>query len=251
MSTTAQPSTAVATTGATSDRAQLADFSKPATVQKFASLASGGKLDRMTAEQQSAYLVALGQHIGVRAELGEIILYQNRAYLTIDGRLRIAHETGLLDGIDVRPATQDEFARYGCEAGDQLWHALVFKKGSRRPFTGWGHVRAADRNPVSKTHPRELAKKRAKYDALRTAFPALEQIGAMHTQYVEEAEESARSIHNTGVARIASGAYDEGEPDDEIVAGEEVAADVENVPDDEQDETWIHEADEREAGRGR
>lgn len=200
---------------------QLADFSKASTIQKFASLASGGKLDRLSPEQQTAYLVAVGQHVGVHAELGEVVLYQGRFYITIDGRIRIAHATGLLDGIQVRPATAMEFQNYGADTGDTLWVCSVFKKGARRAFTGWGHVRKDDRNPVAKTHPRELAKKRAKYDALRTAFPAREAIGALqlHTDYAADVEEQAPA----GVPAIASAEYDE-MPDDISVLGEEIAA---------------------------
>jgi len=215
----APESTAMATVDS-----NLPDLSKSANLLKFASFWDGKKLDKLTAKEQTFFLATLGQHIGVRAELGEIILYQGKPYITIDGRLRIAHETGLLDGIDVRPATQMEFTNYGCETGDYLWRVYVFKKGSRRPYTGWGHVKANDRNPVAKTHPRELAKKRAKYDGLRTAFPPKENVGPMHAQYIEDAEEVA-TIHKTGVARLAAGSYDDELPDDVDVVADDVAAD--------------------------
>lgn len=221
MSTTT-PQQTDSTALTTSDAARLPDLSKPANLVKFASFWDGKKLDRLDAEKQTYFLATLGQHIGVRAELGEILLYQGKPYITIDGRLRIAHETGLLDGVQVRPATQMEFQNYGAETGDVLWVCYVFKKGARRAFTGWGHVRQSDRNPVAKTHPRELAKKRAKYDALRTAFPPKEEITAMHTQYLEEAEQAAAAVRS-GVPAIAAADYDE-MPDDVSVVGEEVAA---------------------------
>jgi len=211
-------------TAMTTTDSNLPSLTEPKNLLKFASFWDGKKLDKLAPKEQTFFLATLGQHIGVHAELGEIILYQGKPYITIDGRLRIAHETGLMDGIDVRPATQMEFTNYGCESGDYLWHALVFKKGSRRPYTGWGHVKASDRNPVSKTHPRELAKKRAKYDALRTAFPPREAVSEMHTRYIEDAEEAA-TIHKTGVARLSAGGYDDELPDDVDIVGEEVAAD--------------------------
>lgn len=224
MATPQQPeSTAIATT----ERAALPDLNRPANLVKFAGFWEGKKLERLKPEDQSFFLATLGQHIGVRAELGEIILYQGKPYITIDGRLRVAHETGLLDGLQVRPATQMEFQNYGAETGDMLWVCYVFKKGARRAYTGWGHVRKDDRNPVSKTHPRELAKKRAKYDALRTAFPPKEAIGEMHTRYIEDAEATVRTVHNTGVAALQAGSYDCDElPDDAGVVGEEIAADA-------------------------
>ena len=256
MSAVAQPeSTAMATTGSS-----LPDLSEAKNLLKFASFWDGKKLDKLGPKEQTFFLATLGQHIGVHAELGEIILYQGKPYITIDGRLRIAHETGLLDGVDVRPATQMEFTNYGCEAGDQLWHCYVFKKGSRRPYTGWGHVKSSDRNPVSKTHPRELAKKRAKYDALRTAFPPKEVIGEMHARYIEEAEEAAGS--RPAVGHLVSGSYADELPDDVSVVGEEMAADAEVVDEapaevpmehveDELDERWLDDDDERPTRRAR
>jgi hypothetical protein len=220
-------SRAESTSLATTDRA-LPDLSKPANLIKFAGFWDSKRLDSLTKEQQAYALAALGNHIGVHAELGEILLYQGKPYITIDGRIRIAHETGLLDGIQARPATRMEWQNYGCDDGDMLWVCYVFKKGARRAFVGWGHVAKGDRNPVSKTHPRELAKKRAKYDALRAAFPPKERITELHEKYIEEAEEVARARTD-----IATATYDGTEllPDDIGVIGEELAASALAQPD--------------------
>jgi hypothetical protein len=189
--------------------------------------AYNGRLEKMSPDQQSMFLMALGQRLGVRAELGELILYQGKPYLSIDGRIRLAHETGLLVGIETRPATALECRNYGCEQGDVLWVCQVFRRGAGRAFTGWGHVSPKDRNPVTKTHPREMAKKRAKYDALRTAFPPAEQITQMHQQYIEEAEQSIRegqAFQNQAFAALSGGMEDAAE---EVVQteGHEAAAD--------------------------
>lgn len=190
--------------------------------------AYNGKLERMPPEQQSMFLIALGQRLGVRAELGELILYQGKPYISIDGRIRLAHETGLLVGMETRPATALECRNYGCEQGDVLWVCQVFRRGAGRAFTGWGHVSTKDRNPVTKTHPREMAKKRAKYDALRSAFPPAEQISAMHERYIEEAEQAIRDGHqqtNQAFAALSGGMTDEAE---EVVMteGHDAAADA-------------------------
>jgi hypothetical protein len=37
------------------------------------------------------FLMAFGRKIGVRAELGEVMIYQGKPYITIAGRIRIAH----------------------------------------------------------------------------------------------------------------------------------------------------------------
>jgi hypothetical protein len=191
--------------------------------------AYNGRIERMTPDQQSVFLIALGQRLGVRAELGELILYQNKPYISIDGRIRLAHETGLLVGMETRPATLIERRNYGCEDGDALWVCSVYRRGAGRAFVGWGHVSKGDRNPVAKSHPREMAKKRAKYDALRTAFPPAENISQMHQQYIEEAEQAIRdghSLSNQAFAALSSGMEDAAE---EVTAteGHEVAADGE------------------------
>lgn len=204
----------------------LPDLSKPAELVKFAALFSGDQLSKLSAEQQAVFLTSLGNHIGVRAELGEIMLYQGKPYITIDGRIRIAHKSALLNGIDPQPASSMERARYGAKDGEHLWKCYVFKKGAVRPFVGWGHVRSNDRNPVSKTHPQEIAKKRAKYDALRLAFPPDEEVTPLHQQYIHEAEEEAARISRapTQLPRMDAGGYDfEEAPDDQSVIGEEVA----------------------------
>jgi hypothetical protein len=170
----------------------LPDLNKPSVAIKFADMWANGKLDRLSAEQQGIFLAALGQHMGVRAELGDLMIYQGKPYITISGYRRIAHQTGLLSGIDPRPAGERDRRIYKCEADDHLWTCLVYKKGSARSYLGWGHVAVkTDRNPVSKTHPQQMAKKRAIYDALRLAFPPNELIGPMHTAYSPEAEAEA------------------------------------------------------------
>jgi hypothetical protein len=207
--------------------AQLPDLSKPENLVKFAALFSGDQLSKLNSEQQAVFLTTLGNHLGVRAELGEIMLYQGKPYLTIDGRIRIAHRSGLLNGIDAGPASSMEVSRYGVKEGEHLWKCLIWKRGAARPFTGWGHVRNTDRNPVSKSHPQEMAKKRAKYDALRLAFPPNEELTPLHEQYIQEAEELAKSHTVANLAAVTDGNYyddPDAAPDDRSVLGEEIAA---------------------------
>lgn len=200
---------------------QLPDLSKPANLVKFAALFSGDQLSKLSAEQQAVFLTTLGNHLGIRAELGEIMLYQGKPYITIDGRIRIAHRSGLLNGVDAHPASSMERTRYIVKEGEHLWKCLAFKKGALRPFVGWGHVRLGDRNPVSKTHPQEMAKKRAKYDALRLAFPPNEELTPLHEQYIQEAEDEAKT--RLPAALAGAGEYDDMDPDDVGVLGEEIA----------------------------
>jgi hypothetical protein len=204
--------------------ARLPDLSKPANLVKFAALFSGDQLAKLNSEQQAVFLTTLGTHLGVRAELGEIMLYQGKPYITIDGRIRIAHNSGLLNGIDPQPATSMDRTRYQVKEGEHLWKCYVLKKGALKPFVGWGHVRLNDRNPVSRSHPQEMAKKRAKYDALRLAFPPNEDVTPLHQQYIQEAEDEARTRAVGSLARISEHDYYEDAPDDETILGEEIAA---------------------------
>jgi hypothetical protein len=202
--------------------AQLPDLSKPTNLVKFAALFSGDQLAKLSGEQQAVFLTTLGNHLGVRAELGEIMLYQGKPYITIDGRIRVAHNSGLLNGIDPQPASSMDRARYQVKEGEHLWKCYVLKKGALKPFVGWGHVRLNDRNPVSKSHPQEMAKKRAKYDALRLAFPPNEDITPLHQHYIQEAEDEARTRTVGSLARVSD--YYDDAPDDRSVLGEEVAS---------------------------
>lgn len=215
-------SNALATTGG-----QLPDLKKPSVALRFAEMWAAGKLDKLTEGQQSIFLSALGEHIGVKAELGDIMLYQGKPYITISGYRRIAHNTGLLNGITVEPAADRDRLRFGAKTGEHLWIARIFKKGCARPFEGWGYVRTNDKNPVTKTHPQEMAKKRAIYDGLRLAFPPAEVIGELHTRYIDMAEESVSAL--TG-AHLTEGGYGEEVPDIETGTGETVAAETVPTP---------------------
>ena len=188
--------------------------------------AYNGKIGQMNAEQQAMFLMALGQVLGVKAELGEVILFQGKPYVTLDGRIRLAHSTGLLAGLETRPATQLERRNYGAADDEALWVCYAYRRGAGRAFIGWGHVPKNDRNPVSKTHPREMAKKRAKYDALRAAFPAAEQITETHAQYIEDAEQQIRAGQFQPHAVAMLSGYEEGAEEGEQETAHAAAADT-------------------------
>lgn len=229
MGATAKETTAVARP----ERGKVLDLTTTEVSKKFLDAYSTGKLDRLDANQQAAFLFALGERIGVRPELGELMIYQGKPYITIDGRVRLAHESGLLVGMDTRPATQTERRDYGVETGDALWVAVVYRRGATRGFRGWGHVPANDRNPVAKQFPRELAKKRAKYDSLRVAFPPAEHVGEMHQRYIEDAERQLREEAVT--PRALAPFHYEDEPAETVdeMTGEVIASD--GVPGSEED----------------
>lgn len=164
----------------------------------FLEVAARTDLDRLAPEQQRAALVAFGQHTGLRPELGEVMIYQGRFYVTMLGRIRNAHRLGLFEGIQARPANLVQRKNGGYEDGDLVWICEVFRKGASRGFMGWGKVTAAEIStaragdktrytPVAK-HPVEMARKRAEYDALRLAFPLDEELTEISRRFIAAAE---------------------------------------------------------------
>ena len=127
--------------------------------------------------------------------MGELIIYQGRPFVSIDGRYRKARETGNLDGVTTRPATKQEREDWSIPEGDYFFRSDVKVKGMSLPLTGWGRVRAAESQgkgfkPID-TNPQRMAEKRAEAQALRKAFsiplPSTEEIGG-------EAEEEAPKL---------------------------------------------------------
>jgi hypothetical protein len=184
----------------------LLDINSAKANKRFLDAYNTGRLDKLTPDEQSMFLFALALKLGVKAELGELMLYQGKPYITLAGLIRLAHNSGLFVGMTPRPATSLECRQYGVQDGDYLWVCDVYRRGAPRPFRGWGFVAKADRNPVAKQFPRELAKKRARYDALKIAFPPAEEISLMHQKYIEEAEAELRKHGSTG-AQLATMEY--------------------------------------------
>jgi len=169
----------------------------------FLEVASRADLDKLPPAQQRAVLIAFGQHTGLRAELGEVMIYQGRFYVTIGGRVRNAHRLGLFDGARAHPATMGDKRSAGYQEDDIVWWCEVWRRGSPRPFRGWGKVtraeidfaRAGDKTkftPIAK-HPVEMARKRATYDALRLAFPLDEELSELSIRLIENAEVAAEA----------------------------------------------------------
>lgn len=237
------------------------DLSKPETARRFAEIIGAGKLEQLTPGQQSVFLAGLGAYLGIKPELGDLMIYEGRPYITIGGYRRIAHNTGLLNGIQTEPASERDRDRFPVTAKEHLWKTMVHKKGQVRPYTGWGYVRERElvtkqgRNgpyePVTMQYPQEMAKKRSIYDALRLAFPPLEIIGEIHMKYIDEAEREAARIHPA--TRLADGDYSDTAMTSEVRA--DATESVIEEPPPEREPGEEQEIDERELddfhGRGR
>jgi len=179
----------------------------------FLDVASRTDLDKLSPEQRRGALVAFGVHTGLRPELGEVMIYQGRFYVTMLGRIRTAHKNGLFDGMQARPAPSFDKRNAGYEVEDIVWVSDVYRRGSARPFRGWGKVtraeidkaRAGEKTrftPIA-SHPVEMARKRAEYDGLRLAFPLDEDLGDQAARFITEAEEALLEGRTDAPAAIA------------------------------------------------
>lgn len=131
----------------------------------------GGAFPKDMTPQQAGLMARLSLAYGLDPLADELLLYQNRPYVTIQGRTRKAQEHPAYDGLECLPATEDERKAFRAQEDEHLWVARVWRKDRRFPFIGYGRAGGrADKNPVSSTWGQEMAQKRAKSRALRDAF---------------------------------------------------------------------------------
>lgn len=121
-------------------------------------------------EAQAAQIarIALAHHLD--PFMGDIILYQGRPYVTIDGRIRSANQHPAFEGMECSPATDAERKAFRCKDDEHLWVTRVWRRDRRVPIVGYGRAHAGDGNPVSAKWAQEMAQKRSKHRALRDAF---------------------------------------------------------------------------------
>lgn len=226
MTTAAKPET---TSVARRDAEAPVALEKPTNKERKAFLEAVQRtdLDKMTPDKQREYLLSYARHTGLRAEFGECMIFQGRFYITMAGRIRNAHSSGLFDGEESRPVSEFEKKNAGYEAEDIVWKSKVFRKGSARAYEGWGKVtreeitkaRAGEKSrytPIAK-HPVEMARKRALYDAMRNAFPIDEEITERTARFIVEAE-----VEVADQRRLAGSVQEDAEVE-EAIATREVA----------------------------
>jgi len=137
--------------------------------------------------QDKNVLVQVAITYGFDPLMGEVTIYQGKPFVSIDGRYRKAQETNMLDGVESRPANEQERKDWQIPDGDYFFRSEVYVKGASHAFTGWGRVYVAEIvggkgfKPVEK-NPQRMAEKRAEAQALRKAFhiplPSSEDIGS-------------------------------------------------------------------------
>ncbi len=223
----------MSTAVAAASESKTVESASPKVKAKFLEAFNAGKLDKLSPEQQSLFLIALGNHLGLRAELGELMIYQGKPYITFAGRVRTAMNSALFVGMVPRPATPLERKNFQAEDGEHVWVCDVHRRGATSTFRGWGVAGGkAERNQqAGKTHPRQMAKKRACYDALRGAFPPDEKLTALHTQMIDAAEAEIEAQLQRTKPLLAEGDYTGDDPDDaERMEGEEIASVAPSTP---------------------
>jgi len=129
-------------------------------------------------ENQRVMVARLAIAYGLDPMMGELTVFQGKPWITIDGRIRLASESGKYQGIvEDRPATDAEYTALRCNPDEvYLWYVSVKHADWIKPVGRFGRVKLkGDRNAmagVDKAIPVDvMARKRALWSALREAWP--------------------------------------------------------------------------------
>lgn len=120
----------------------------------------------------------IAQANGVSLTNGTAYVLGGNLYVSLQGRLKMAHESGVFGGFSVdRIMTADERKAYSIKDGELAWLATAIRfiviGNSVQPteYTDFGRASTTEKNPVAKSNPMEMAMKRARARALKLAFP--------------------------------------------------------------------------------
>jgi len=114
---------------------------------------------------------------------GHVVLMYSKPYITIDGYLFYARQSGKHYTLQSRSMTTEELEQYKIGPTDHGWLAKAILTDTGDEFTGVGVITYEEmtaksprdqdklRSPVVAAHPWQLAQKRAEWQALRRAFP--------------------------------------------------------------------------------
>lgn len=128
-------------------------------------------------------LVAFARRYDLDPARGHVVFMYSKPYITIDGYLYYANQSGVPYTLDSRPLGDDELKEYRAPENAHVWLSKVKLIDSGQEFVGYGVVTYEEmtarstkhpellRSPVVAAHPWQLAQKRAEWQALRRAFP--------------------------------------------------------------------------------
>ena len=129
------------------------------------------------------FLVDYARGYKLDPQRSHVVLMYGKPYITLDGYLFYANQSGRLFTMASRPLDAKEKVDYQVEEGDHAWLCELRFEGAGNYLTGLGIVTRAEmdaksprdatrlRSPVVAAHPWQLAQKRAEWQALRRAFP--------------------------------------------------------------------------------
>jgi len=124
------------------------------------------KLIPIESNEQVWKLCDLCARYGLDPVTGDIAFLKGVPYVTFRGMTRLAHASGLYEGVTLEIMHQDH------EKGEYLVKAMVYKMGCQYPFEDFGDGETNNRQ-VGKLGKIKIATTRAKCRALRSAFPVV------------------------------------------------------------------------------
>lgn len=155
----------------------------PAAVTIGGVLASDAATGELIPKVKLQALVEWGRNLGLKPELGHVCLYQGEPYVTIDGYLYHADDTGVPYTMLSAPIPGEQREGYILEEGDHGWLARIRRLDTGGEFVGVGIVTRKEmtemsrkkpdrlRSSIAAEKPWQIAQKRAEWQALRRAFP--------------------------------------------------------------------------------
>jgi len=130
--------------------------------------------------------------------LGHLEILGGNPYITLAGHLFKAQGTGLVDGMEFQPLSEEELKQFKVRGDEIAVKCLLFVVGKPRPYVGYGYASQSDVNlqgKKSKNHDKDIrymAENRSLARALRRGFP----IGLASAEELSEEEriELAKNI---------------------------------------------------------
>lgn len=161
---------------------------------------------------------------GLDPLMGELILYQGKPFIGIDGRRRLDSRAGHHPSIKFRPLTPEEREWFmeaeAMEEGDLCGYCVLEDRSTNQIIEGFGKVTKAQReemrtnqkgsykaNPVLAAHPIEMFEKRCETRARKMAYgpnPIPAGLEGIMGDEEEIIEGTARVLDNTSIAEPAT-----------------------------------------------
>ncbi len=128
-------------------------------------------------------LISYAEKYGLDPYRSHVYIMYSKPYIGLDGYLYHANKEKIPYQLRSRPLNEEERKTYHIGESDHAWTCEVVLPLTNQSFTGLGIVTMDEitakskkvptqlRSPVVAAHPRQLAQKRAEWQAMRRAFP--------------------------------------------------------------------------------